>query len=243
MFFEAMAVLCAVAAVWIGPARTPGRSVPPRSVAGGSSTGEPAPRWRPTVLGLRTLAGVVATVLAVALFGPVGGCAVLGGGALLWWRARRARQGTGRLPITDDLPVLIGLIASGIRAGATVPACLCAVSGAARGGLGAELAAVSERLRLGADPLPSWERSALPEPLVAVGRDLARAADTGAPVADLLDRHAIDLRRRLRARATARIERLGVLVVAPLGLCFLPAFVLIGVVPMAAELLISALGR
>lgn len=233
MFFEMATIVCTVAAVWVsfGPARrTEQRAVtPPR--AGGSQVG-------PWV----RVASWTATVVAVtALLGAGAGVVVLVGALLLWWRRLRGRTGPARLPITGELPVLIGLIASGIRAGATLPACLTAVSGTAHGRLGEELAAVSEQLRLGAEPAMAWRRSALPEPLVAVGRDLARAFDTGAPVADLLDRHVRDLRRSLRARSTARIERLSVLVVAPLGLCFLPAFVLIGLVPMAAELLGSAL--
>ena len=231
MFFEGLTVACVVAAVWVlfRPRPDEEREDPPR-------------RWgRPAGPVVRFVASVIAVAAVTGLLGLFAGAVVLGGTLWLWWRGTRARVDPGRLPITADLPVLIGLIGSGIRAGATLPVCLAAVSEAARGPVGEELAAVSERLRLGAEPASAWRRSALPDPLVAVGRDLARAADTGAPVADLLDRHVSDLRRSLRARATARVERLGVLVVAPLGLCFLPAFVLIGLVPMAAELLGSAL--
>ncbi|MBR8741999.1 type II secretion system F family protein [Nocardiopsis sp. MG754419] len=231
MVFATMTMVCAATAVWVllGSGLRPApRPATPRRIA-------------PAGPVARSVASAVAVVAVTALLGAVAGGVVLGGAVWLWWRGARARTAPGRLPITGDLPVLIGLIASGIRSGATPPACLVAVSDAARGPLGTELAAVAERLRLGAEPTAAWRRSALPEPLVAVGRDLARAADTGAPVADLLDRHVSDLRRSLRARATARVERLGVLVVAPLGLCFLPAFVLIGLVPMAAELLGSAL--
>ncbi|MEV2279279.1 type II secretion system F family protein [Nocardiopsis sp. NPDC049922] len=199
----------------------------------------PRTRFRPTAL---VLAGVLGVVAAVAVFGPVGGvvAAVVCVGA--WVRGRRARGRSTALPVTADLPVVVGLLAAGVRAGGTVPACLAAVARSTRGRLGEELTVVAHRLRLGADPATAWRNPALPEPLVAVGRDLARAADTGAPVADLLDRHVADLRRALRAQALARMERLGVLVVAPLALCFLPAFVLIGIVPMAAELLTGALG-
>ncbi len=263
MYFEVAAVLCPVAAVWVLCGSDRRRALPgladggtdaaPRTASGARPSGgggagpaaDTAEEVRRRVVRPwpRVLAGFGAAALLVGLFGTVGVLAAVGVGAFLWVRARRARQRPERLPVTDDLPVLIGLVASGIRAGATVPACLTAVSGAARGGLGAELAAVSERLRLGSEPVLAWQRSALPEPLVEVGRDLARAAETGAPVADLLDRHVTDLRRELKVRTTARIERLGVLVVAPLGLCFLPAFILIGVVPMAAELLSTALSR
>lgn len=245
MFFEVAAVLCAAGSVWVlcGSDR-------PRVLR--EVLGTPEPRNHVgRVAGIRRRAGpwlrlvalVGAATLLVALLGGVGVLAALGAGAYLWWRSRQDRQRSPRLPVTDDLPVLIGLLASGVRAGATLPSCLGAVAGAARGDLGAELSAVRDQLRLGAEPALAWERSALPAPLVAVGADLARAAETGAPVADLLDRHVRDLRRRSRAAATARVERLGVLVVAPLGLCFLPAFVLIGIVPMAAELLSAALAH
>ncbi|WP_407940043.1 type II secretion system F family protein [Nocardiopsis coralli] len=204
-----------------------------------SLTGDPA-RGRSFAPVVRAAAGAGAALAAVGTLGVFGGVVVLGVCGVLWWRLRRPRH--RRLPVTADLPVVVGLLAAGMRAGATLPSCLASVSRAARGELGAELAGVAERLRLGASPEAAWESPALPEPLVAVGQDLARAADTGAPVADLLDRHVVDLRRAWRARGVARVERLSVLVVAPLGLCFLPAFVLIGVVPVAAELLWSALG-
>ncbi|MEE2039773.1 type II secretion system F family protein [Nocardiopsis sp. CT-R113] len=234
------AVLFGAAAAWVS---TGGGRVLRTRLPGTGGDGGPSHRsglpFRALAL---TLGGVSAVAAAATLFGPVGGVLAVGGCTALWVRARRAGHRPERLPVTSDLPVVIGLLSSGIRAGATLPVCLTAVSGAARGRLGDELGAVADQLRLGADPVSAWRRSALPAPLAAVGRDLARAADTGAPVADLLDRHATDLRRTLHTRATARVERLGVLVVAPLGLCFLPAFVLIGIVPMAAELLSRALG-
>lgn len=186
-----------------------------------------------------TLCGACAAWAAVMFLGVLGGLVVVGVCAVLWFRARRPRS--RRIPVTADLPVVIALLSAGLRAGATLPACTASVSHAARGRLGTELSAVAERMRLGADPAEAWQSPVLPEPLLAVGRDLSRASATGAPVADLLDRHNSDLRRVLRTRTVARVERLSVLVVAPLGLCFLPAFVLIGIVPMAAELLWSAL--
>ncbi|MBB5493788.1 type II secretion system F family protein [Nocardiopsis metallicus] len=241
MVFEVAAVLCAVTAVWVLFGSNQRRVLRLVAAAPEHDAGTRTSARRPLGPWLRLFAGLGAATLSVALLGAVGGLAAAGGGAFLWLRARERRRRPERLPVTDDLPVLIGLIASGIRAGVTLPACLTAVSGAARGGLGEEIAAVSEQLRLGAEPALAWRRQALPEPLAEVGRDLIRATETGAPVADQLDRHVADLRRQLKARTTARIERMGVLVVAPLGLCFLPAFILIGVVPMAADLLTTAL--
>jgi pilus assembly protein TadC len=56
-------------------------------------------------------------------------------------------------------------------------------------------------------------------------------------MAGALGRVAADLRAARRADAEAAAQRLGVLVVLPLGLCFLPAFLLTGVVPVVVAVL------
>lgn len=66
----------------------------------------------------------------------------------------------------------------------------------------------------------------------AFGRAVARAVDGGAPLAEALERIAQDQRARHRADAMAAAARVGVHAVGPLALCFLPAFVLIGVLPL-----------
>ena len=65
---------------------------------------------------------------------------------------------------------------------------------------------------------------------------MARAGEGGAPVAAAVARLAAEAREQARGRGVRRAERAGVLAVAPLGLCFLPAFVLLGVVPVVAGL-------
>ncbi|MCW2599061.1 MAG: type secretion system protein, partial [Frankiales bacterium] len=60
---------------------------------------------------------------------------------------------------------------------------------------------------------------------------LTRAAEGGAPVAVGVLRVAEDARREATGRAERAARRAGVLAVGPLGLCFLPAFLLLGVVP------------
>jgi hypothetical protein len=60
---------------------------------------------------------------------------------------------------------------------------------------------------------------------------MARSLDTGAPMADGLRLLASDLRRAHRAAVERKARGVGVRAAAPLGLCFLPAFVLVGIVP------------
>jgi len=74
------------------------------------------------------------------------------------------------------------------------------------------------------------------DPLAPAARALSRAADGGAPVAAAVARMAVEVRADARSTAEQAARRVGVLVVAPLGLCFLPAFVLLGVLPVVAGL-------
>jgi hypothetical protein len=52
----------------------------------------------------------------------------------------------------------------------------------------------------------------------------------------MLQRIALDARESARWAAEARARSVGARAAAPLGLCFLPAFVLVGIVPLVAAL-------
>ncbi|HEY0888763.1 MAG TPA: type II secretion system F family protein, partial [Nocardioides sp.] len=92
------------------------------------------------------------------------------------------------------------------------------------------------RLRLGADPAVVWQVFASEPALAPLGRTLARAHRSGAPVAGSVERLADDLARAARAEVEDRARRVGVRAAVPLGLCLLPAFVLIGIVPLVGGL-------
>lgn len=95
-------------------------------------------------------------------------------------------------------------------------------------------------LRLGADPVAAVGA----EPgLRAVARCLVRASAHGAAAAWLLEQLAADVRAEATFAAAERGRRAGVHVVAPLALCFLPAFVLVAVVPVVFGLGASLLDR
>ncbi|MGU3409991.1 type II secretion system F family protein [Microbacterium sp. M1A1_1b] len=68
---------------------------------------------------------------------------------------------------------------------------------------------------------------------------LSLARRAGVPAAALLRSAAEDLRDDVAAASLAAAERLGVRLVVPLGVCVLPAFVLVGVVPVVVALLSS----
>ena len=65
---------------------------------------------------------------------------------------------------------------------------------------------------------------------------MVRSAASGAPLAGVLARVAEDLRRDRQQVVEVAARAAGVRAVAPLGACFLPAFVLVGVVPVVVSL-------
>ncbi|GAA4506395.1 type II secretion system F family protein [Actinoallomurus oryzae] len=142
-------------------------------------------------------------------------------------RQRRAR-------IIAELPLTIDLLAACLRGGGAWHASVEAVAEAVGGPLGEALARVAARIRLGADPAQEWLNLADDPALAPLGRAAARAATGGAPVAATLARLARDQRRTARAAASARARTAGIRAVAPLGLCFLPAFIILGIVPAIA---------
>ncbi|AGL13966.1 type II secretion system F family protein [Actinoplanes sp. N902-109] len=137
----------------------------------------------------------------------------------------------------SDLPLAADLLAAALRTGIPVDAAVAAVAEALGGALGDRLARVGRAVHLGAAPPEAWAHLgglAGAERLVAAA---VRASTSGAAFAGALTRLADDLRtdRALAAEAAAR--RAGVLLVLPLGMCFLPAFLLAGLVPVIVAVL------
>ncbi|MGP4094110.1 type II secretion system F family protein [Nonomuraea sp. KM90] len=138
--------------------------------------------------------------------------------------------------IAADLPFAADLMTACLRAGCPVSAATEIAAHAIGGPLGDRLSWASSQLRLGADPEPTWAALARDPAMGQLSRAMSRAAQSGAPVADVLTRLADDAREAARATAVASARSVGVKAVAPLGLCFLPAFVLLGIVPVIAGL-------
>ncbi|GAA3052438.1 hypothetical protein GCM10020000_37450 [Streptomyces olivoverticillatus] len=65
-----------------------------------------------------------------------------------------------------------------------------------------------------------------------LARCLERAQATGVPAVEPMSRLAVRLRRAQGWEAGIRARRAGVLATAPLGLCFLPAFLTVGLMPV-----------
>ncbi|MGK5521100.1 type II secretion system F family protein [Micromonospora sp. URMC 107] len=142
-----------------------------------------------------------------------------------------------RLREAADLPLAADLLAAAMRAGAPVDRSILAVAGALDGPLADRLAQVGRLLRLGGGPEEAWAPLAAVPGAERLTAAVLRSANSGAALAGALTRLADDLRADRSTTAEAAARRAGVLIVLPLGLCFLPAFILAGLVPVIVAVL------
>jgi pilus assembly protein TadC len=145
-------------------------------------------------------------------------------------RAARERAGA-------DLPLCADLLAAALRAGAPVDRAASAVADALDGPLGERLDRTARSLRLGAEPAEAWAHLADVTGAQRLIAAAIRSSASGGALAGALTRLADDLRADRSVAAEAAARRAGVLIVLPLGLCFLPAFVLAGLVPVMVAVL------
>jgi hypothetical protein len=179
---------------------------------------------------------------AVLAAGLLTGLAVVlarssGNPARLRRAAGRAREVARGSPGEVPAPLVLDLVAAVLGAGAPVPATLRLVAGgleAYGAGVAPHLLALARRHELALPDPPPYPG---PEWVQLLDRTLLLARDAGVPPAALLVSAAADERRRRTARRRLAAARLGVRVVLPTGLCLLPAFVLLTVVPMVLALL------
>ena len=166
-------------------------------------------------------------------------------GAVMLWPGRsdrmrvlaagRARRGRVTPPSSrSTLASTVDLLAMALRSGCGVIEALEAVGSRQPDVAGSHLRTVASALRWGVSDAQAWE--AVPDDWAPVARALTLANRAGVPPAELLSRAADDLREAEKARLELATAQLGVRVVLPLGLAFLPAFVLTTVVPVVIAL-------
>ena len=220
------AVLAGLAVVWAVPFPA---SPPVPGRAGTSSRGDPVIRHRLVWCLAAGIAGV--TLVDGAAGWALGAC-----GFVALWRVvgraeprdvRRARELARR-----QLPHVVLLLAAVLRGGGSVAAALGQVSSALPGPATVALRLAEGRLRVGAPAAAVWSDLAGDPALGPLGRALARSESTGASVADTVARLSEDLGRSHRADVEDLARSVGVRAALPLGVCLLPAFLLVGIVPV-----------
>jgi Flp pilus assembly protein TadB len=238
----ALAVLAAAVALWPDP----GRLVHVRARSLGwpaSGTGRRRPRPVPEGPLRRWLTATAAAIpVGLLLSGALGmgvGVAVLLG-TERWLRRSQDGGRTSEARLLEPLPVACDLLAVCLAAGLPMAGALTAVAGAVPGDLGDALERVAGMARLGADAGRAWHDA--PAVLEPLARTIRRSETSGARAAPALHALAADLRASARAATDAAVRRAGVRILAPLGLCFLPAFVCLGIAPLVIGIAGDVLG-
>jgi Flp pilus assembly protein TadB len=226
-----VAVLAGAAAVLLA---LPPRAGLPRSPTVQAASDEQSRRGRPV---LCLLAGVGA---ALFVGGPAGLATGVVAAVAAWVVLGRSEPTVVRREretVRRELPHLVALLAAALRAGAAPTEAARLVCRALPGPTTRRLERTVARLELGADPGEVWARLAREPGLAPLGRALARSQATGASVVAAVERLSDELAREARGQVEDRARAVGVKAAVPLGLCLLPAFVLIGIVPLVAGLL------
>lgn len=204
----------------------------------------PAVPARPLRLGWVSVAGLAFGAVAAVIAGPLAGVVTGGGSALAGGLlARRMAQPERRDEQAVDLVGSWELIAACLEAGLPVAVAVSAAADPLAGRAAAHLRRVSGLLELGADPAEAWAGTDQVPALATFARAAGRSAGTGAALAQVARAEGARVRAELIDSAQARAQRAGVLITGPLGLCFLPAFLVLGIAPVVIGLATEALAQ
>lgn len=196
-------------------------------------------RGKGPVVNASLACAMAAVAIGVLLGGWLGWIAaaivlVVGPRFLSRLESRSVRQ--RRMALQRQAPAFLELLAAVLASGAGLQSSLRVVADAIGEPTRSAVREVHLALELGADPASAW-RSLESEPALAgLAEAGKRSASSGAPLSAVLQGLAVDLRRRYRAESQVAARTAGVRAVAPLAACFLPAFLLLGVVPVVASL-------
>jgi pilus assembly protein TadC len=148
--------------------------------------------------------------------------------------------------VTDPLAAAssFDVLAACLRSGMAVSTAASATAPSAPLALARVFNRAADLLALGAEPATAWTNpdDRVDDHADALLRLARRSASSGAALAHGIAELAEQSRREAVDAATAAAERASVLIAGPLGLCYLPAFVCLGIVPVVAGLAGDVLG-
>lgn len=246
-----LAIVAAVRCLAPGPPR-----LPPGVVPDGWSTavrsrlqglrGRPdavSERFR-TMLALPAALGVAMTGQAFGLpwwLGWLLGLTVAAAGWIGLGQVEADEHRRRRRWLVEELPEVCDLLSVCLDAGLPLRRACAVVAAAMPGPVAEDLGRVTALVAAGAHEPDAWRSLAEAEPWRRLVIDLARSVESGSAVATVLHHHAEDARVAAELTREVRARTAGVRSVLPLMLCFLPAFFLVGVVPLVASLVLRML--
>jgi Flp pilus assembly protein TadB len=143
--------------------------------------------------------------------------------------------------IARDLPLAIDLLTACLRAGRPPQHALTLVAEALPGPLADIFTNIARHLALGADPTTAWAHLHTEPSCAPMARAISRSLRSGAPLSKTLEHLSDETRRAYHHTADQQARATEAKATLPLGLCFLPAFVLLSIVPTITDALIPYL--
>lgn len=147
------------------------------------------------------------------------------------------RKPTDHRALAREQPDALEFLAVCLEAGSPIPAAVTTVAEVSPTATSEVLGRVLAHLGVGRSTEEAWTELRGHPVWGPAARDLIRSARSGTSLVATLRLHAEDARTARQDAETRRARTVGVKSVVPLMACFLPAFVLIGVVPIIASLL------
>ncbi len=176
-------------------------------------------------------------------------------GRLSWLRCRSSRQPEcstlgwveppsarrRRRQLIMDAPQALELMAACLGAGLPARTACAAVVRTFDGPLADDLGQVLALLQLGVADVAAWRTLHDHPQLGLAAADLARSVESGTSMVEGLRHHAAAAREIRRSELQVRARAVGVRSVLPLMMCFIPSFMLLGIVPAVVSAVFHAL--
>jgi pilus assembly protein TadC len=166
--------------------------------------------------------------------------AVAGTLMLGWLEPRSARR--RRQQLIMEAPQALELLAACLAAGLPSSAACRAVVEAFDGPVADDLGRVLAMLKLGVGEVLAWRALRCHPQFGLPAEDLARAVESGTSMVEGLRHHARAAREARRGALQVRARAVGVRSVLPMMICFIPSFMLLGIVPAVVSAVFNAFG-
>ena len=164
--------------------------------------------------------------------------AVTGVLALGWLEPRSARRRRQRLIMEG--PQALELLAACLAAGLPARTACSAVVQSFDGPVADDLGQVLSLMELGVADVDAWRVLDDHPQLGLAAADLARSVESGTSMVEALQHHAAAAREARRGALQVRARAVGVRSVLPMMTCFIPSFMLLGIVPAIVSAVFNA---
>jgi hypothetical protein len=201
--------------------------------------------WR-TRLVLGMLAGATVALLGVGRLGwPAWILAAGVGAGVAHFSARLEPVGHHRRKreLVRQTPQALDLLAATLSSGLPLRSATAAVVRACPGPVGEALSGILRQIDLGVGDAEAWRMLIRHPQLGPAAADLARSVESGSRMTEALTSHADEARASRSAAVEIAARQVGVRSVFPLMLCFIPSFLLLGIVPTVVSAVLAALAQ